>query len=189
MTSYNDNNNSLNLILSLALENTEKNSLDKNSDDYYRDALTNISQGQILSWNWPAFFFGHLWFLYRKMYFLAFIMLLFSFLFIGASGVLNILTLKLDDGIIFLFNLVVMMILSGCLGNWFYYKSLSRRVRKGYHLISVPRTDGWCTFFGVLGFPIPVLSFVIGLCKTISARQKIANYHRALRDNNPAKSK
>ncbi|WP_027720463.1 DUF2628 domain-containing protein [Maridesulfovibrio zosterae] len=39
-----------------------------------------LRDGFTVTWHWPAFFFGFWWFLYRKMYFWAFITFLVGFL-------------------------------------------------------------------------------------------------------------
>lgn len=163
----------LNLILNLAMEKEDENSSPINNNNYYRAVLPKISEGKVVSWNWSAGIFGISWLLYRRMYFIACLMQLFLvILFYIESIFLGV----LSEGLTYCSTFFLSLVLCGSLGNWFYYKSLSHRLRKGYHLISTPSTDIWCALFG---FP---LALMISVIHTIRERRKIGFCRKFVKD-------
>ena len=156
----------------------------QNKVDYYLNQFEKIKAGQ-MTWNWSACFAGLFWLIYRKMYttsivymtipalylacvlFLAFAysMDYTSFIFTNMNsigipiGVSLILTPLLN----FLSGLALVMIpnvILGILGNRIYYRSIKRRIKKGYHLIrTYDATD--CLTVSLmlfLGFVVPFLT-------------------------------
>ncbi|RUM60913.1 MAG: DUF2628 domain-containing protein [Persephonella sp.] len=61
-------------------EETIKSFVQKNSDYYLIKWKLMAETGSKISWNWPAFFFGIYWMVYRKMYVYALIILIIGLL-------------------------------------------------------------------------------------------------------------
>jgi len=91
--------------------------------DYYISKWEEIAESKI-SWNWAAFFFGLLWFGYRKMYPHAFGFMIFSL-------VLQIIQTKMntDPLIIGLTNLAISIFI-GMFGNYLYYEYAKSKVQE-----------------------------------------------------------
>jgi hypothetical protein len=91
--------------------------------DYYISKWEEIAENKI-SWNWATFFFGLLWFGYRKMYPHAFGFMIFSL-------VLQIIQTKMntDPLIIGLTNLAISIFI-GMFGNYLYYEYAKSRVQE-----------------------------------------------------------
>ena len=131
----------------------------QNKVDYYLNQFKKIKAGQI-TWNWSACFAGFFWLIYRKMYttsivyttisalyFACVLVLAFaysmdytSFIFtnMNSIGIPIGVSLILAPLLNFLSGLALVMIpnvILGILGNRIYYRSIKRRIKKGYHLI------------------------------------------------------
>ncbi|ACD66875.1 MAG TPA: DUF2628 domain-containing protein [Sulfurihydrogenibium sp.] len=91
--------------------------------DYYISKWEEISENKI-SWNWAAFFFGLLWFGYRKMYPHAFGFMIFSL-------ILQTIQIKMntDPLIIGLTNLAISTFI-GMFGNYLYYEYAKSKVQE-----------------------------------------------------------
>jgi ABC-type uncharacterized transport system permease subunit len=91
--------------------------------DYYISKWEGIAENKI-SWNWAAFFFGLLWFGYRKMYPHAFGFMIFSL-------ILQIIQTKMntDPLIIGLTNLAISISI-GMFGNYLYYEYAKSKVQE-----------------------------------------------------------
>ncbi len=103
------------------------------------------------SWNWPAFLFGGVWMIYRKMYWYGFFALLYSFFEI-ASPILRRNTDISSPGIIGW----VVAILFGLFGNSIYRYHLRKRVS------SNSSTKGTNTFGAVVA-AIIVLAIIVSI--------------------------
>ncbi len=92
--------------------------------DYYISKWEELGEEKKFSWNWPAFFFGLLWFAYRKMYPHTFAMLIFNI-------ILYIVQVKFNTAeiIIAITNLSI-SILIGMFGNYLYYDYAKSKVEE-----------------------------------------------------------
>ncbi|WP_207496025.1 DUF2628 domain-containing protein [Aridibaculum aurantiacum] len=102
----------------------------KSDSDYYLTRLQQYREGRKMSFNGYAFFFGVLWFMYRKMYVEAFIIL---FLII-VEGVIEEVLLESagvpgSSGVNVISTIVIASIL-GVIGNSLYMKKAQRVVAK-----------------------------------------------------------
>ena len=91
--------------------------------DYYISKWEEIAESKV-SWNWAAFFFGLLWFGYRKMYIHAFIFIAFSLL-------LQFVQIKMNTThlVIALTNLIISVVI-GSFGNYLYYEYAKSKVKE-----------------------------------------------------------
>lgn len=113
------------------------------SKAYYLREFKKIDEGKF-SWNWAAFTFGYFWLLYRKVYsgvrnqmcFLP-ILILIPMLYGVALAICKnkLLVFLIFFGIYF----SISSIITGALGNDWYYSAVKEKIRKGYHLY-----DGYC---------------------------------------------
>lgn len=95
--------------------------------NYYIAKWEELGEGNKISWNWSAFFFGLIWFAYRKMYPHTFAMLIFSI-------ILYIVQVKFNtsEWVVALTNLSMSIVL-GMFGNYLYYdysKSKLKDIKK-----------------------------------------------------------
>ena len=91
---------------------------------YYMDKWNRYKDNEkFTSWNWPAFFFTLVWFLYRKMYVYAAILFGFNFI---CSAVFSALDL---EGLANLINLGV-MVASALLANQLYIKNNIKKINQ-----------------------------------------------------------
>jgi len=60
-------------------EDTIRSFVSKNSDYYLKKWKYMLEKNSKVSWNWPAFFFGFWWFLYRKMFLYGFLVFLYTY--------------------------------------------------------------------------------------------------------------
>ncbi|MGG7178148.1 DUF2628 domain-containing protein [Clostridium paraputrificum] len=91
--------------------------------EFYMEKWTRYQENdKFISWNWPAFFFGLIWFAYRKMYGIAGIIF-------GISILSSIFTSVIFDlsGLNSLISLAV-MIGSGLLANQLYIKNCIKKI-------------------------------------------------------------
>ena len=116
--------------------------------EYYKAAFSLIDSCGKYIWNWPAFFFGSVWALYRKMY-------LYSFL-----GVILLLILHLlfDDKNVLIFFEILCRFFWGRYGNALYYRTIKKKIERGYHLMDDHRaTSFWggvSSGFGLVLMPL-----------------------------------
>ena len=117
--------------------------------EYYKAAFSLIDSCGKYIWNWPAFFFGEVWALYRKM-------CLYSFL-----GVILLLILHLlfDDKNVLGFFGILYKFLWGRYGNALYYRTIKKKIERGYHLMDDHRAT---SFWGgvSLGFGLVLMPLV-----------------------------
>ena len=89
----------------------------ENADKYlpkFRKFNVNGVDKFSMTWHWPAFFFGHTWIAYRKMYVWA----LVAFLLVGIATNLGLLlTLPFSTSILF-----------GVTGNYIYYRHAKKKI-------------------------------------------------------------
>lgn len=93
--------------------------------DYYMDKWNKYKENtKFISWNWPAFFFGLIWFAYRKMY--GFAGILF-----GIGVLSNIIFEGLIDssGLSLLCSLII-MVCSALFGNQLYIKFCVKKISR-----------------------------------------------------------
>ncbi len=95
--------------------------------NYYIAKWEELGEGNKISWNWSAFFFGLIWFAYRKMYPHTFAMLIFSI-------ILYIVQVKFNtsEWVVALTNLSISIVI-GMFGNYLYYdysKSKLKDIKK-----------------------------------------------------------
>ncbi|NPA16304.1 DUF2628 domain-containing protein [Persephonella sp.] len=103
----------------------------KNADYYIQRFKKFEETGGALSWNWPAFFFGIVWMLYRKMY-------LYGLIAFLAGGILGMMIAVMSPGNMLLAAGVQLwlMIGFGAFGNYIYYyfvKNQVQRLENLYH--------------------------------------------------------
>lgn len=95
--------------------------------DYYISKWEELGEGNKISWNWSAFFFGLIWFAYRKMYPHTFAMLIFNIILYAVQVKFNTL------GFVALITNLSISILIGMFGNYLYYdyaKSKLEEIKK-----------------------------------------------------------
>lgn len=85
---------------------------------YYNEKFNQIEKtGNKITWNWPAFFFNNVWFLYRKMY-VQFAILFLVSLFLGYIPVLGM-VIKIG-----------LPIACGMYGNWAYLNHINKNLNE-----------------------------------------------------------
>ena len=129
-------------------ENIEKNCC-RNEEVYYLNAIKRLEKSGEYTWNWAAFFFGGAWMAYRKMYLYAFLYTLVTWTLsqsvlrlispnvYGESSVPLILQ-NIHSGFFwFVFGCLWLIesILTGYFGNALYYRTIKKKIQKGYHLL------------------------------------------------------
>lgn len=119
--------------------------------------------GLRMSWNWPAFFFGYLWALYRKMYgwFFAYMGIVVLAVILDASGYLDFTRVP---GLAIIATIPVWIIFS-VYANSLYYKSIKRKIANAQaNLIEEPKLLGYLSHKGgvhkwVMWASIPFILF------------------------------
>ncbi|GAB6072901.1 hypothetical protein JCM14244_12780 [Venenivibrio stagnispumantis] len=96
----------------------------KNADYYISKWEVMEATGSKISWNWAAFFFGMLWFAYRKMYSIAIMIMAFLIL-------LQIIQLKMNTPplIVALTNIFI-SIGFGMFGNYIYLDFVKNKIKE-----------------------------------------------------------
>ena len=111
--------------------------------EYYLKAFERYEKEDKHTWNWPAFFFGGTWLLYRKMYLYAFIFGIADYLGFKLLETIvdanNFFPLNWKDNgayllSIFFVQLLIRGLILGYFGNVLYYRVVCRRIMQGYHL-------------------------------------------------------
>ncbi|WP_338813563.1 DUF2628 domain-containing protein [Bernardetia sp. Wsw4-3y2] len=96
------------------------------SKEYYIDKLISYQKGQKFTFNVFAFLFGLFWFIYRKMYLQAFVILLI----VVGEGFLEVLFFPdMDESTINTVNVVMTILIAtitGFMGNYLYIKHAER---------------------------------------------------------------
>ncbi|MDR0942868.1 MAG: DUF2628 domain-containing protein [Holosporales bacterium] len=100
--------------------------------EYYLSAFKELENRKKFSWNWAAFFFFDFWMLYRKMYLECLICCCAS------SMIYGMICHYFEFNEIFYW--ILCKVILGIWGNQLYYKSLKRKILKGYHLIETYKT-------------------------------------------------
>lgn len=126
-----------------------------------------------ISWNWPAFFFGWSWMMYRKMYIPALVLFIIEWVVLECSrfflvdfSLTNILLMGIS---VFVFY-VIYSICTGLFGNYVYYLHASKKITTvldsmgtDTHKIiehNVRKVGGtswlamWASLLGVIGFAL-----------------------------------
>ncbi len=93
---------------------------------YYLKQFEKIDNGRF-SFNWSAAFFGSCWFLYRKLYVEAFILLILRI------GFVFEIQPKLSENIGQLSSCLIELLIA-VLANRLYYSSIKSKIQQGYHL-------------------------------------------------------
>ncbi len=108
--------------------------LKNNLPDHYRTTYQKLQNGGNFGWNWAAFFFGSLWFIYQGMplaFFAFFISM--SIIFAIMPWILIMSGLALFYSILGLFgSLTLFGILAGFFGDQFLINRLSEKLKNGY---------------------------------------------------------
>jgi hypothetical protein len=102
------------------------------SGEYYLGKLDQNEQGKRINFNLPAFFFGIFWFLYRRMYLQAFIILAFIYIYSIIEQFLwgNYLYNSDFATGIYLIDSLLFASFTGFFGNWIYINHAKRKIRK-----------------------------------------------------------
>ena len=96
----------------------------KNYLEYYKEKFIDRKIQKIfISWNWPPFFIGYGWLLYRKLYLEATIVILSSFIIGGFFAVLNLGDFNRE--IASCFKIIIAL-----MGNYVYYQKINRTIKK-----------------------------------------------------------
>lgn len=125
----------------------------------YVKAFKRLDETGKHTWNWAAFFFGELWMAYRKMYlytfFVSVIDLIFSLCvsFYVYGNFSSFYLLRNDHPNLFFSIILCYWLISGVFtgyfGNALYYRTIKKKIKKGYHLLdkysptSIPSIIGW----------------------------------------------
>ena len=99
--------------------------IDNNLQDHYRETYQKLQNGQNFVWNWAAFFFGALWFIYQGMP-LAF------FAFFISMSIITIITTVTLGTFGFFASCILFGILSGFLSDGLLINRLSAKLKNGY---------------------------------------------------------
>ncbi len=132
-------------------------------EDYYFQVFKKIEIQNENTWNWPAFFFGEYWMLFRKMYLYSFLtgivdLLITAFL---LSALISLKSNPESFSAIHWITLIVhilIKIMLGMYGNRLYYRVVKNRIHKGYHLLRKYRPT---TFSALLICWIMLSSFLL----------------------------
>ena len=111
----------------------------KKSAKYYIKAFRLLEKEKRHTWNWGAFIFGSFWMLYRRMYLYGILGSLTCFLYLTFANSCIKLALETENfsytcGFFLLFHFIL-SILYGYFANSLYYRVVSNRIKKGYHLL------------------------------------------------------
>ncbi|MDM7273552.1 DUF2628 domain-containing protein [Sulfurihydrogenibium azorense] len=92
--------------------------------DYYIAKWEELGEENKISWNWSAFFFGLLWFAYRKMYPHAFGFIVFSLILQYIQIVM-----KTHPLVIGITNILISIFI-GMFGNYLYYQYAKSKIKQ-----------------------------------------------------------
>lgn len=149
-------------------------------DDYYGKKFRRFSEGKgSITWNWAAFFFGPMWFLYRRMYLL--------------GGLLFLLALFLNLPPLQFFALALALCI-GLFGNVAYYKHAVRRIKnlneESFTVQSRLTSERLRSAGGVNKWAcaVPLGFFFIGIVSAVAVPQFAAYRERAMKAEEQSRS-
>lgn len=135
---------------------------------YYIDKVNKYKEGKKFTFNIAAFFFGFIWFTYRKMYLEAFLL----FLFIVVEGIIEASILSTlsqeESSAVGLVMTVLMGAALGFLGNYLYIRKAERTIRKALQKENDPQKideylhrKGGTSYLFIIAILVMVIAFVI----------------------------
>lgn len=176
----------LSKIIDLAKIKNIRSFHDEENNKYYETAFTKIYQGKIFVWNWAACCLGSYWMIYRRSYLISLLMFLTNiFLFYSISSLPKIINEEISGDFLYLSRItaiIIIFVVPGYIGNYLYYKSLERKVNKGYNLLEREGIDycGAVIAAFLASFLLTPLQYIYGLVYIYgfmmwaAARRKIA---------------
>lgn len=113
------------------------------TNDYYINAFRKLKREGKNSWNWSAAIFGATWLIYRKMYLYAFLFTLldiFTILVVVTSleytvNSIHYINISDFENVYNYGTGIISVLFFGYYGNRLYYKTVKRKIAKGYHLL------------------------------------------------------
>jgi uncharacterized membrane protein len=147
---------------------------------YYVSTFKNFESGRFdkikVTWNWPAFFFGFWWFIYRKLYLWAFFVFVVNLIPFCTKMIYDIKT----SNILRIFLGFLIMIIWGASANYIYYRHIKKKIAEidNLHLLKTPRqaeltrTGGVNRIAVVLPLTLATLA-IIGIIAAIAIPQFI----------------
>jgi len=121
------------------------------------------------TWNWPAFFFGFWWFIYRKLYLWA----LFNFVANLIIWFIEIICHIRIGGILSVVFGFLVMIIWGASANYIYYKHIKKKIVEidNLHLLKTPRQTELTRTGGVnrIAIALPLILTILAVIGIIAA--------------------
>jgi hypothetical protein len=168
-------------FMKLVTDNRGKNGEESQSDRYYRLVYERHLNGEKFIWNWAAALGNFYWFIYRKMYAMAwlssiivgFTVGVFAFLIAFllnapdaqmldaprevTDAVLGSLKISKHIAISLLILIILVFVALGFLGNYLYIRHIHKKINQGYHCVQRRNVDWW-TF--TLFWAVPLISLI-----------------------------
>lgn len=126
--------------------------MSKRNSAYYQDVFHKINEGKVFTWNWAAFFFGYIWFAYRKMYAVSFLICLTYTIFLTCiffSVFLNVEDTFSGD-VTYIVVVILIKLFYGLFGNKLYYNHIQYKIKDNYGLLAVKPVDITSTILLIL---------------------------------------
>ncbi|HUN53958.1 MAG TPA: DUF2628 domain-containing protein [Smithella sp.] len=125
------------------------------------------------TWNWPAFFFGFWWFIYRKLYLWALFVFVINFMPLCTKIFFDSST----SGIMGVCFGILLMIIWGASANYIYYDHIKKKIAEidSLQLLKTPRQNELASTGGVnrIGIVLPLMIFILGIIAAIAIPQFI----------------
>lgn len=145
-----------------------------NNVDYFKNLQSKHANETVFaSWNWPAFFFGPVWFIYRRCYLGALAVYFFQYF---VSLILSSVTYAMEEiWMVLLVSTIISLIpavLIGIFGNSFYFYFMRNKIEKLLHSgVEIPLiaekcrpswTPVWIYYAIAFGWTVVLAVFLLG---------------------------